>query len=157
MTGSIVPLDGGRYETVRYSETLYDEAHGNTVVMHSNATCTVFRAAPAAVVAQPASAPVIAAPAPAPAGAGPQSIIALVSSDGGFSETVPVGMRPNRHDDHRRWRDVRRDHEADRRYADCIRRCSGGGRRNGDPGRRPNGPLAARPDQADLARQLDRE
>ena len=53
---------------------------------------TVFRAAPAAVVARLAPAPVIAAPTPAPAGAGPQSIIALVSSDGGFSETVPVGM-----------------------------------------------------------------
>ena len=39
MTGSIVPLDGGRYETVRYSKTLYDEGHGNTVVMHSDATC----------------------------------------------------------------------------------------------------------------------
>jgi hypothetical protein len=57
MTGSIVPLDGGRYDTVRYSKTLYDKGHGNTVVMHSDATCTVFRAAPAVVVAQPAAAP----------------------------------------------------------------------------------------------------
>ena len=54
MTGSVFPLDGGRYESVRYSKTLY----GN----------------------------------PAPVGVGPQSIIALVSSDGGFGETAPVGM-----------------------------------------------------------------
>ena len=30
MTGSIVPLDGGRDESVRYSKTLYDKGHGNT-------------------------------------------------------------------------------------------------------------------------------
>ena len=91
MTRSIVPLDGGRSEILRYSKTLYDKGHGNTVVMHSHGPARSGGPRPLSS-SRGRSAPVIAAPTPAPAGGGLQSIIALVSSFDGFSETAPVGM-----------------------------------------------------------------
>ena len=39
MTGSIVPLDGGRYDTVRYSKTLLRQGPRQHHRMHSDATC----------------------------------------------------------------------------------------------------------------------
>lgn len=95
MRGDVVSLDNGQFNTVRYSETLYDKGQPNTpVVMHSDATCVVDRpntptAQPAPVVAQSAPAPVAVAQ---PVAAGQSVVVALVSSNDGFSEAVPVSM-----------------------------------------------------------------
>jgi clan AA aspartic protease (TIGR02281 family) len=85
----VVPLDNGQFNTVRYSETLFDKGHGGAVVMHSDATCVADH--PTAPVAQPAPVVIQSAP-PQPVVAVQSAVIALISSDGGFSETVPVGL-----------------------------------------------------------------
>jgi gag-polyprotein putative aspartyl protease len=105
MRGDVVSLDNGQFNSVRYSETLFDKGHGGAVVMHSDATCVVDRSEtptvqPAPVAVQPAPAPIVVQPAPVviqsaapqPLAPGQSVVIALVSSDSGFSETVPVGM-----------------------------------------------------------------